>query len=135
MLTQVQILAASEDDYMNGDQLEFFRHILVEMAEDIRQHIESARSELQNMQYEADELDKAALEEERRLQLRFLDRQSKLHPKVHEAIKRIDTGDFGYCEVTGEPIGVARLIARPTATVCAEEKMRQERQEQNYRDL
>ena len=86
------------------------------------------------MQYEADELDKAALEEERRLQLRFLDRQSKLLPKIGEAIKRLDTGEFGYCEVTGEPIGVRRLLARPTATLCAEEKMRQERKEQNFRD-
>ena len=134
MLTEEELLAAPEEEYMNEEQVEFFRHLLTEMAEDIRQQIETSRKELQTMQYEADELDKAALEEERRLQLRFLDRQSKLLPKIGEALKRLETGEFGYCEVTGEPIGVRRLLARPTATLCAEEKMRQERKEQNYRD-
>lgn len=134
MLTEEELLAAPEDEYMNEEQVEFFRHLLTEMAEDIRQQIDTSRKELQNMQYEADELDKAALEEERRLQLRFLDRQSKLLPKIGEAIKRLDSGEFGYCAVTGEPIGIRRLLARPTATLCAEEKMRQERKEQNYRD-
>lgn len=135
MLTQEQLVAAPDEDYMNEEQLEFFRDLLTTMGAEIREQIESSKKELQNMQYEADELDKAALEEERRLQLRFLDRQSKLLPKIGEAIKRIDSGDFGYCAVTGEPIGVRRLLARPTATLCAEEKMRQERQEQNFRDV
>ncbi|MFC3854018.1 RNA polymerase-binding protein DksA [Salinispirillum marinum] len=135
MLTQEQLVAAPDEDYMNDDQLEFFRDLLTNMAAEIREQIEFSKKELQNMQYEADELDKAALEEERRLQLRFLDRQSKLLPKIGEAIKRIETGEFGYCAVTGEPIGVRRLLARPTATLCAEEKMRQERQEQNFRDV
>lgn len=134
MLTEEQLIAAPEEDYMNEEQVEYFRNLLTEMAAEIRQQIETSRKELQTMQYEADELDKAALEEERRLQLRFLDRQSKLLPKIGEAIKRLDTGEFGYCEVTGEPIGVRRLLARPTATLCAEEKMRQERKEQNFRD-
>lgn len=135
MLTQEQLVAAPDEDYMNDEQLEFFRDLLTNMAAEIREQIEFSKKELQNMQYEADELDKAALEEERRLQLRFLDRQSKLLPKIGEAIKRIETGEFGYCAVTGEPIGVRRLLARPTATLCAEEKMRQERQEQNFRDV
>ncbi len=134
MLTQEELIAAPEEDYMNEEQTEFFRNLLTEMASEIRQQIETSRKELQTMQYEADELDKAALEEERRLQLRFLDRQSKLLPKIGEALKRIESGEFGYCEVTGEPIGVRRLLARPTATLCAEEKMRQERKEQNFRD-
>ncbi|MEX1056306.1 MAG: RNA polymerase-binding protein DksA [Natronospirillum sp.] len=134
MLTEKELIAAPDDDYMNDQQVEFFRSLLTEMAAEIRLQIESSRKELQTMQYEADELDKAALEEERRLQLRFLDRQSKLLPKIGEAIKRLDTGEFGYCAVTGEPIGVRRLLARPTATLCAEEKMRQERKEQNFRD-
>lgn len=135
MLTQEQLVAAPDEDYMNEEQLEFFRDLLTTMGAEIREQIESSKKELQNMQYEADELDKAALEEERRLQLRFLDRQSKLLPKIGEALKRIDSGEFGYCAVTGEPIGVRRLLARPTATLCAEEKMRQERQEQNFRDV
>jgi len=135
MLTQEELLALPDDDYMNDEQLEFFRNLLVETKNDIRLQIEQARAELAKMEYEADELDKAAQEEDRRLQLRFLDRQTKLLPKLDEAIKRIDDHEFGYCDVTGEPIGIPRLLARPTATLCAEEKMRQEQQERNYRDI
>ena len=134
MLTQEQLLAMSEEDYMNDQQLEFFRDLLVNMKKEIRDQIELAREEIGKIEYEADELDKASQEEERRLQLRFLDRQTKLLPKIDEALKRIDDGEFGYCEVTGEPITVPRLLARPTATLCAEEKIRQEQQERNYRD-
>lgn len=134
MLTQEQLLAMSSDDYMNQEQREYFRALLLEMKGDIRLQIEQAKSELAKMEYEADELDKAAQEEDRRLQLRFLDRQTKLLPKLDEALKRVDSDDFGYCEVTGEPIGIPRLLARPTATLCAEEKNRQEQQERNYRD-
>jgi DnaK suppressor protein len=134
MLTQEQLLAMSSDDYMNQEQREYFRALLLEMKNDIRLQIEQAKAELAKMEYEADELDKAAQEEDRRLQLRFLDRQTKLLPKLDEALKRVDTDEFGYCDVTGEPIGVPRLLARPTATLCAEEKIRQEQQERNYRD-
>jgi len=134
MLTQEQLQAMSDDDYMNEEQLAFFRNLLTTMKQEIKEQIDHARSELGKMEYEADELDKAAQEEDRRLQLRFLDRQTKLLPKIDESIKRIDDDEFGYCEVTGEPIGIPRLLARPTATLCAEEKIRQERQERNYRD-
>ncbi len=134
MLTQEHILAMSDDDYMNQEQRDYFRALLLEMKNDIRLQVAQARSELAKMEYEADELDKAAQEEDRRLQLRFLDRQTKLLPKLDESIKRVDSDDFGYCLVTGEPIGIRRLLARPTATLCAEEKMRQEQQERNYRD-
>lgn len=134
MLTQEQLLKMSEDEYMNDEQLGFFRTLLTDMKKDIREQIENARSELAKMEYEADELDKAAQEEDRRLQLRFLDRQTKLLPKIDEALKRIEDHEFGFCEVTGEPIGIPRLLARPTATLCAEEKIRQEQQERNFRD-
>ena len=134
MLSQEELLAMPEDEYMNEQQLDFFRNLLLEAKQDIRAQIEQARNELAKMEYEADELDKAAQEEDRRLQLRFLDRQTKLLPKLDESIKRIDKNEFGYCEVTGEPIGIPRLLARPTATLCAEEKMRQEQKERNYRD-
>ena len=84
--------------------------------------------------YEADELDKAAQEEDRRLQLRFLDRQTKLLPKIEQALDRIEHDEFGYCDITGDPIGLQRLLLRPTATLCAEEKQRQETKEKSYRD-
>jgi DnaK suppressor protein len=134
MLTVEQILAAPEDDYMNEEQYEFFTDLLCTQEQEILDHISDAKKELQEQQYEADELDKAVLEEDRRMKLRFLDRQAKLLPKLRQAIKRIEADDFGFCEVTGEPIGVRRLMARPTATLCAEEKNRQEAKEKNYRD-
>nr|WP_268245052.1 RNA polymerase-binding protein DksA [Saccharospirillum salsuginis] len=133
-MTEEQLLAAPEEEYMNDEQLEFFRELLKEQAEEVRTSLKEARETLTKFENEPDELDKASIEEERRMNLRFLDRQTKLLPKIEDAIKRIDSGDFGYCEVTGEPIGVRRLLLRPTATLCAEEKQRQERQERNFRD-
>lgn len=134
MLTQEQLLAAPEDDYMNEAQREFFRDLLQTQAQEVRESLQASREQLASFENEPDELDKAATEEERRMALRFLDRQTKLLPKIDQAIKRIDSGDFGYCEVTGEPIGLKRLLLRPTATLCAEEKQRQEMKERNYRD-
>jgi DnaK suppressor protein len=134
MLTQEQLLATSEDDYMNEAQLEFFRDLLKTQAAEVRESLQSAREQLASFENEPDELDKASIEEERRMSLRFLDRQTKLLPKIDQSIKRIDEGEFGYCEVTGEAIGIKRLLLRPTATLCAEEKQRQEMKERNYRD-
>jgi DnaK suppressor protein len=134
MLTQEQLLAAPDDEYMNDAQLEFFRNLLKEQADELRASLKEARETLATFTNEPDELDKASIEEERRMNLRFLDRQTKLLPKIDDSIKRINTGDFGYCAVTGEPIGVRRLLLRPTATLCAEEKQSQERQERNFRD-
>lgn len=134
MLTQEQLLAAPDDEYMNDAQLEFFRTLLQEQADEVRASLKEARETLATFENEPDELDKASIEEERRMNLRFLDRQTKLLPKIDDSIKRINSGDFGYCAVTGEPIGVRRLLLRPTATLCAEEKQRQERQERNFRD-
>lgn len=134
MLTREQLLAAPEDDYMNEAQLEFFRNLLEEQAREVRESLAAARAQLASFENEPDELDKAAIEEERRMALRFLDRQTKLLPKIDQAIKRIDQDDFGYCEVTGEEIGIKRLLLRPTATLCAEEKQRQEMKERNFRD-
>lgn len=134
MLTEEQLLAAPEDDYMNEDQLEFFRDLLAKQAQEVRESLANARKQLATFENEPDELDKASIEEERRMALRFLDRQTKLLPKIDQSLKRIEEGDFGYCEVTGEPIGVRRLLLRPTATLCAEEKQRQEMKERNFRD-
>lgn len=134
MLTEEQLLAAPEDDYMNEEQLEFFRELLSTQAREVRESLASAREQLATFENEPDELDKASIEEERRMALRFLDRQTKLLPKIDQSIKRIEEGEFGFCEVTGEPIGIKRLLLRPTATLCAEEKQRQEMKERNFRD-
>ena len=134
MLTEKQIRRAPKKDYMNEAQLEFFKSHLLELKRDTISHIDEARQRLADANRETDELDRALTEEENRLRLRIADRESKLLPKIDEALKRIEEGDYGWCEETGEPIGIERLLLRPTATLCAEAKARQERLERNYRD-
>ncbi len=134
MLTEKQIRRAPKKDYMNEAQLEFFKSHLLELKRETISHIDEARQRLADANRETDELDRALTEEENRLRLRIADRESKLLPKIDEALKRIEEGDYGWCEETGEPIGIERLLLRPTATLCAEAKARQERLERNYRD-
>ena len=119
---------------MNEAQLEFFKNHLLELKRETISHIDEARERLADANRETDELDRALTEEENRLRLRIADRESKLLPKIDEALKRIEEGEYGWCEETGEPIGIERLLLRPTATLCAEAKARQERLERNYRD-
>ena len=134
MLTEKQIKRAPKKDYMNDEQLAFFKQCLLDLKRETLEHIEEARSRLADANRETDELDRALNEEENRLRLRIADRESKLLPKIDEALKRIEDGSYGWCEETGEPIGVERLLLRPTATLCAEAKQRQERMERNFRD-
>lgn len=135
MLTKTQLLRAKASEYMNEEQLEFFTHYLVNTKRQIKEDIAQARAEVQSSQRrEVDEADQAYREEENRMRFRMVDRQMKLIPKISDALHRIDTGIFGYCEATGKKIGLKRLLVRPTATLCAEEKERLERREQNYRD-
>ncbi len=134
MLTEKQIRRAPKKDYMNEAQLEFFKNHLSELKRETISHIDEARQRLADANRETDELDRALTEEENRLRLRIADRESKLLPKIDEALKRIEEGEYGWCEETGEPIGIERLLLRPTATLCAEAKARQERLERNYRD-
>ena len=134
MLTEKQIRRAPKKDYMNEAQREFFKNHLLELKRETISHIDEARQRLADANRETDELDRALTEEENRLRLRIADRESKLLPKIDEALKRIEEGEYGWCEETGEPIGIERLLLRPTATLCAEAKARQERLERNYRD-
>lgn len=132
-LTEEDILKAPEDDYMNEAQLEFFRERLLAQRGDIENDIARARSELSAGENEPDELDRASAEEERWLSLRISEREGKLVRKIDEALQRIDEGEYGFCEDTGEPIGIARLLARPTATLSAEAKSRREQLEKTHR--
>ncbi|MDZ7828583.1 MAG: RNA polymerase-binding protein DksA [Halofilum sp. (in: g-proteobacteria)] len=133
MLTEKQLLKASEKNYMNEEQLEFFRQRLLEQRKEIEDDIERARNELSNGTNEADELDRATAEEERWLSLRISEREGKLLRKIDEALQRIEDGEYGYCEDTGDPIGIPRLLARPTATLSAEAKTRREQLEKTHR--
>jgi DnaK suppressor protein len=128
-LTEEDLLNAPEEQYMNADQLAFFRERLMAQREEIENDIARARNELSSGQNEPDELDRASAEEERWLSLRISEREGKLLRKIDEAIQRIDDGDYGYCEDTGDPIGIPRLLARPTATLSAEAKTRREQLE------
>jgi len=132
--TEAKIKKAAASRYMNDDQLDFFKDRLINMKIELRKHLENERAELSQQSRECDDLDRAQIEEEIHLRLRILDRESKLLPKIDEAIKRIDDGSYGYCVNTGEAIGIERLLVRPTALFCAEEKSRQERIEKAYRD-
>jgi len=128
-LTEEDLLNAPEEQYMNANQLAFFRERLMAQREEIENDIARARNELSSGENEPDELDRASAEEERWLSLRISEREGKLLRKIDEAIQRIDDGDYGYCEDTGDPIGIPRLLARPTATLSAEAKTRREQLE------
>ena len=106
----------SDDEYMNSLQLAFFRHKLVQLKNDILVNAGETTEHLrEDTVIVPDPADRATIEEEHALELRTRDRERKLLKKIEQSIARIDSGDYGYCDETGEPIGVGRLIARPTA--------------------
>ena len=117
VLTAEEILKMPEDDYMNAQQLEFFRRRLTDLEKELRANADQTTVNLRETTVVPDPADRATIEEEHALELRTRDRERKLLKKVQAAIKRIDDGDYGFCEETGDPIGVARLMARPTATL------------------
>lgn len=132
-LSEAELLAMSADDYMNAAQLEFFRRRLLKLQAELRENSEETRSHLRETVATPDEADRATQEEEQVLEQRIRDRELKLLHKVEAALRRIEDGSYGYCEVSGEPIGVGRLLARPTATLSIEEQERHEREERLYR--
>ncbi len=134
LLTAEEVLAMFEDDYMNEQQLAFFRHRLSEMEAQLRANADQTTVNLRETTVVPDPADRATIEEEHALELRTRDRERKLLKKVQAAIVRIDEGDYGYCEETGEPIGVARLMARPTATLSLEAQQRRELKQKMYGD-
>lgn len=131
-LTQEQILAAKDDDYMNEAQLAFFKQMLLEEKGQILAHLGEAKHDLSSVEKEFDELDQALEEQENSLRLRLAERESKLLQKINSSLERIEKGTYGFCAVTGNPIGIKRLIARPTASLCTEEKTRQEQIGRNF---
>ena len=126
----------SEDEsFMNCRQIEYFKDKLIAWKDDI---LKESRETLTNLQKETenhpDLADRASSETDRALELRTRDRQRKLISKIDEALRRIEEGSYGYCEETGEPIGLARLDARPIATLSLEAQERHERREKVYRE-
>jgi len=126
---------AEDEPFMNERQLEYFRRKLYhwknDILEDSRETIEGLQDGTRNI---PDVADRASEETDRALELRTRDRQRKLVAKIDAALRRIDEGEYGYCEVTGEPISLKRLDARPIATMSLEAQERHERREKVHRD-
>lgn len=126
---------SDDEEYMNARQLEYFRMLLVEWKRSI---LSAAEGTLQSLQdgpiREPDLNDRASSETDWGIELRTRDRQRKLIAKIDSALRRIDKGEYGYCEVTGDPIGLRRLIARPIATMTVEAQEAHERREKISRD-
>ncbi|ELW9443445.1 RNA polymerase-binding protein DksA [Pluralibacter gergoviae] len=127
------VLAMSPDDYMNEAQQAFFRRLLEEERAGLLAHIEELKDQLQPANESGDEGDIASREELLRMLLRQIDRESRLLPKFDAALHRMRSGDYGYCMETGEPIGLERLMLRPTAELSIDAKLKQEQKEGHYR--
>ena len=132
-LTEKEILAAPESDYMNADQLAFFKDQLPALHEATCARIEEAKAQMSSPIHSSDENDRASSEEQSAIALRIVDREQKLLPKIRQSLERIRLGDYGYCLETGEPIGIGRLMARPTAEYCTEVKTLKEIKERHFR--
>lgn len=134
ILTEEQILQAPDSDYMNAAHLDFFKHYLLELHKATTERIEQTKDEMASPPEFNDENDRASWEEQNSISLRILDREQKLLPKIDQTLKRIQLSEYGYCLESGEPIGIPRLLARPTAEYCTDVKAIKETKEHFYRD-
>jgi len=126
---------SDDDEFMNPMMTEFFRQRLLEWRTELLRESDQTLANMQNTSIqEPDIADRASLESERALELRTRDRGRKLISKIDDALRRIDTGDYGFCEDSGEPINIRRLMARPIATLSVEAQERHERMEKTHRD-
>jgi DnaK suppressor protein len=126
---------SEDEEFMNERQLEYFKQKLLDWKEEILRESRDTVSHLQTeTENHPDLADRASSETDRALELRTRDRQRKLISKIDEALRRIEDGSYGFCEETGEPIGLARLEARPVATLSLEAQERHERRERVHRD-
>jgi DnaK suppressor protein len=134
-LSDAEVIAMPDDEYMNEKQMAFFRLKLEELKRGI---LENAGETTEHLREDTvvvpDPADRATIEEEHALELRTRDRERKLLKKIEQSIQRIDAGDYGYCDETGEPIGVGRLLARPTATLSLEAQQRRELKQKMFGD-
>lgn len=132
MISEQALRKMPESAYMNDEQLAFFRSRLLEMRNEVLERQREARSSIASEQM-ADPADRATAEEERFLMLRLREREGMLLRRIDNALRMIADGEYGYCTDTGEPIGIARLIARPTATVCVDVKQASEQMRRGFR--
>jgi DnaK suppressor protein len=134
-LTEPELLAMPESEYMNDKQLDFFRARLQQQKDDL---LSSAGETTEHLREDTsivpDPVDRATIEEEHALELRTRDRERKLLKKIAQSLARLDTGEYGYCDETGEPIGLQRLMARPTASLSLEAQQRRELKQKMFGD-
>ncbi|TCS37780.1 TraR/DksA family transcriptional regulator [Paucimonas lemoignei] len=134
LLTEEQILKMDEKDYMNEAQLAFFKARLQQLERDLLKNADETTEHLRETVLVPDPADRATIEEEHALELRTRDRERKLLKKVQQSLAAIESGDYGWCEETGDPIGIPRLLARPTATLSLEAQQRRELKQKLYGD-
>ena len=135
-LTEQDILhwSGPEEEYMNEAQQEFFRELLLKLQEELISNASATTGHLQEQDATPDPADRATLEEEYALELRTRDRERKLLNKIQASLRQIDEGEYGFCQDTGEPIGLKRLLARPTATLSVEAQERRDRMKKQFAD-
>jgi DnaK suppressor protein len=134
-LTEPELLAMPDAEYMNEKQLEFFRARLTALKDDLLSNAGETTEHLrEDTSIVPDPADRATIEEEHALELRTRDRERKLLKKISQSLVRIEAGDYGYCDETGEPIGLGRLLARPTATLSLEAQQRREMKQKMFGD-
>jgi DnaK suppressor protein len=132
--SEEQLLRMPDAAYMNEDQLAFFKFRLQRMEKELLANAGETTEHLRETVIVPDPADRATIEEEHALELRTRDRERKLLKKVQSALQRIDSGDYGFCEETGDPIGIPRLLARPTATLSLEAQQRRELKQKLFGD-
>ena len=134
-LTEPELLAMPDDEYMNDKQLEFFRGRLQALKDDLLSNAGETTEHLrEDTSIVPDPADRATIEEEHALELRTRDRERKLLKKISQSLGRLESGEYGFCDETGEPIGLGRLIARPTATLSLEAQQRRELKQKMFGD-
>ena len=134
-LSQAELMAMPDSEYMSDKQLEFFRTILEAQKADLLSNAGETTEHLrEDTSIVPDPADRATIEEEHALELRTRDRERKLLKKISQSISRIESGEYGFCDETGEPIGLGRLLARPTATLSLEAQQRRELKQKMFGD-
>ncbi|MCJ1887580.1 RNA polymerase-binding protein DksA [Pseudomonas sp. LA21] len=133
-MTEQELLAQPGEAYMSEAQQGYFRDLLLNQRGELQARIDEEFHALQDGERPSDDADLASREEARQWQLRVLEREKKLLDKIDQALERLARGEYGWCEETGEPIGLRRLLLRPTASLCVEAKERQERRELHVRE-
>ena len=133
-MTEQELLCMPAEAYMDASQQAFFRELLLAQRTELQARISNEFELMREFEPSSDPSDLGSVEEQRHWQLRLLEREKKLLDKIDEALERIARGEYGWCKDTGEPIGLKRLLLRPTATLSIEAKERQERKERHIRE-